>query len=192
MSQYGFYFDMSRCVGCRACQLACKGKNGLTLEATLRRVRTFETGTYPNPGIYHLAETCNHCENALCVDICPTSALVKLDNGIVDHNPELCIGCRVCIPACPYDAPQYVEEQDTIKKCDFCRDLVENRGSPACVDACMMRALHFGEMSDLAATYGADAVKDLPVLPPSSTANPSLLIKPRRHAFSTSFVEKQV
>ena len=191
MSTYGFYFDMSKCVGCRVCLIACKGKNRLNIEATLRRVRTFETGTYPNPGIFHLSESCNHCENAVCVRACPVGALEKLRNGIVDINEELCIGCRACISACPYNAPQFAAEQGIVKKCNFCRDLVEAGKNPACVDACMMRALHSGKMNELAAEHGPGLVKDLPVLPSSSRTNPSLLVRPRKCAFDP-FVEKQV
>ncbi|MCL2373854.1 MAG: 4Fe-4S dicluster domain-containing protein, partial [Treponema sp.] len=92
---------MQRCAGCRVCQIACKGKNGLALEAALLKVRTFEAGTYPNPGIYHLTNMCNHCANPPCLPVCPAGAIQKLANGIVDIDPQACIGCRACIASCP-------------------------------------------------------------------------------------------
>ena len=71
MAQYGFYFDQTVCAGCHTCQIACKDKNRLDVGTLYRKVRTFETGEYPNPGIYHLATTCNHCDNPACVAACP-------------------------------------------------------------------------------------------------------------------------
>ncbi|MCL2205809.1 MAG: 4Fe-4S dicluster domain-containing protein [Treponema sp.] len=191
MSQYGFYFDMQRCVGCRVCQIACKGKNGLALEATLLKVRTFESGVYPNPGIYHIPTTCNHCANPPCVPVCPVQAIEKLPSGIVDIDPDRCIGCRACIASCPYTAIHFIEEQAIAKKCDFCRDLVEDGGNPACVDACMTRSLHWGEMGELAARH-PNAVKDVHPLPPSGLTNPSKLMSTRRAVYMQPIVEKQV
>ena len=191
MSQYGFFFDMQRCAGCRVCQIACKGKNGLALEATLLKVRTFETGAYPNPGIYHITTMCNHCANPPCVPACPARAIEKHANGIVDIDTEKCIACRACVASCPYAAIHFIENEGIVKKCDFCRDLVEYGGNPACVDACMMRSLHWGEMGELAARH-TGAVKDLQGLPPSTITNPSKLIRTRKAAHVQPFVEKQV
>ena len=192
MSQYGFYFDMSKCVGCRTCQIACKDKNNLEIGAIFRRVRTFETGVFPNPGIYHLSATCNHCENPKCVEGCPTMAMHKLDNGIVDHDAQKCIGCRYCTWNCPYEVPQFIEEKGIVRKCDMCKDLIEKGENPACVDACMMRSIKFGDLEGLRAEYGSDAVSELPILPEASITNPALLIKPRKNAREQACVEREV
>ncbi|TWH57190.1 4Fe-4S dicluster protein [Desulfitobacterium sp. LBE] len=105
MSQYGFYFDMTSCIGCRTCQVSCKDKNDLNVGTLFRQVKAFETGSYPKPGIFHYSGTCNHCENPKCVEGCPTQALHKLENGIVDHDKAKCIGCRYCTWNCPYGSP---------------------------------------------------------------------------------------
>lgn len=192
MSQYGFYFDMSKCVGCRTCQVACKDKNNLDIGTLFRHVRTFETGVYPNPGIYHLSATCNHCEDPKCVEGCPTLAMHKLENGIVDHDDKMCIGCRYCTWNCPYGVPQYVKELGIVQKCDMCKDLVEKGGNPVCVDACMMRAIKFGELEELKAEYGSNTVSDLPILPSSMITNPATIIKPRKNAGDLACVEREV
>lgn len=192
MSQYGFYFDMSKCVGCRTCQIACKDKNRLDVGTLFRNVRTFETGVYPHPGIFHLSATCNHCANPKCVEGCPTQAMHKLDNGIVAHDADKCIGCRYCTWNCPYEVPQYVKELGIVRKCDMCMDLVAKGQNPACVDACMMRCLEFGELDDLIAKHGAESVRELPLLPSASITEPSTLIKPRSNARSESYVEREV
>ena len=191
MIQYGFYFDMQRCVGCRVCQIACKGKNGLALEATLLKVRTFETGVYPAPGIYHFPVMCSHCTNPPCLPVCPVKAIRKLANGIVDIDAETCIGCRACIASCPYMTIHFIEDEKIAKKCDFCRDLIETGGNPACVDACMTRSLHWGEIGELAVRHPG-AVKDIPILPSSALTNPSKLISTRKAAYMQPFVEKRV
>lgn len=192
MSQYGFYFDMTKCVGCRTCQIACKDKNRLDVGTLFRNVRTFETGVYPQPGIYHLSATCNHCADPKCVEGCPTQAMHKLDNGIVAHDPDKCIGCRYCTWNCPYEVPQYVKELGIVRKCDMCMDLVAKGQNPACVDACMMRCIEFGDLEELKAKHGAESVRELPILPPASITNPSTLIKPRSNARSESYMEREV
>ena len=94
MAQYGFYFDQTVCAGCHTCQIACKDKNRLDVGTLYRKVRTFEVGEYPNPGIYHLATTCNHCDNPACVAACPTKRTVKdEETGLVCHDANIkCLG----------------------------------------------------------------------------------------------------
>lgn len=189
----GFYFDMTACVGCHTCQIACRDKNNLyNVSEIFRSVKTFECGKYPNPSYYHLSMSCNHCENPKCVEGCPTGAMHKLENGIVDHDDKVCIGCRYCTWNCPYGAPIYMEELGIVGKCDMCSDLVEQGENPVCVDACLMRALKFGELDDLRAEYGADAVSELPILPSASITNPSVLIKPSDSAGRRDFKEEGI
>ncbi len=179
MSKLGFYFDVRMCIGCRTCQVACKDKNRLDVGINFRKVRSFETGVYPNALIYHYSGACNNCAEAKCVEGCPTGAMHYADDGTVQHDPDRCIGCRYCQWNCPYGVPEYIEETGIIGKCDTCIDLREAGGNPACVDACPMRCLDFGDMDDLIEKYGAELVNELPILPKAEISIPSLLIKPK-------------
>lgn len=183
----GFYFDQTRCTGCRVCQIACKDRLGLEAAGPLpRRVTTFETGTYPEVGLYHLSVGCNHCAAPACVANCPTGAMFQDENGIVLHDDDVCIGCQTCMSACPYDAPQYAEDLNLIIKCDSCKALRDAGMNPVCVDACMMRALDFGDLDELRAKYGDDMVSELPALGSADT-NPSLLVRAHEAASGEDF-----
>ncbi len=191
MGQKGFYYDMVVCTGCKACQIACKDKNDLKVGELFREVTEYEGGTHPDVWGYSLSLGCNHCEDPKCVKGCPTKALHKLDNGIVDHDKGKCIGCRFCTWNCPYGAPQFREEIGKVGKCDLCKDLIENGENPACVDSCPMRALECGELDDLKAKYGDDSVNELPILPLASVTSPALLIKPKAAAKQKHFQKKE-
>lgn len=194
MAQYGFYFDQTVCAGCHTCQIACKDKNRLDIGYLFRAVHTYETGEFPNPGIYHLAESCNHCDNPACVSICPTGRTVKDEaTGIVYHAPDVdCLGedCQGCISACPYSHPVFIKEENVVKKCDMCKDLIDKGEEPACVSSCMMRALKFGPIDELKAQYGSDLVTELPCFPDGETGS-NFLIKARNCAKETEFEEKE-
>lgn len=191
MTQLGFYFDMTACGGCKTCQIACNDKNDLKTGELFREVKGFESGKFPNPKMYYLSLSCNHCQDPKCVKGCPTQALHKLENGIVDHDKNKCIGCRFCTWNCPYGAPQFREEIGKVGKCDLCKDLIANGENPACVDACPMRAIHWGELEDLKAKYGSESVSELPILPLSSVTSPSLLIKAKANALQKDFTLKE-
>lgn len=187
--QYGFFFNCERCVGCRACQVACKDKNDLPVGVLFRQVRTFETGAFPNPGYYHYSSSCNHCADPVCVAACPTGAMYVADDGTVQHKDDVCIGCRSCVMSCPYGAPQYVSDEGIVRKCDACADVRAEGGNPVCVDACPQRALEWGDIEELRARH-PDAVSDLPILPSSEDTHPSLLIQPRNCALESDFRQK--
>lgn len=178
MSQLGFYFDMTRCIGCRTCQVACKDKWQMqNAGPRTRRVETYEAGDYPNAVMYHISMSCNHCSNAACVRACPSGATFKAEDGTTRYDDTLCIGCGACAEACPYGAPQLLENSK-IARCDSCFTLRENGMNPVCVDACLMRCLDFGEVEELKAKYGPDLVSDAAPLFDSSATQPNLLIKP--------------
>ena len=181
MTQLGFAYDMTACSGCKACQIACKDKNDLDIGVFYREVTEYEGGEFPSPYLYYLSQSCNHCENPLCIDVCPTGARTKRDeDGIVLVDQDVCNGTRACITACPYDVPQYLEDKGVVGQCDFCIDLLEKGEEPACVAACNMRVLKFGDLEELEAEYGG--VKDIEVLPASYLTGPSFLITPKEEA----------
>ena len=101
MTQIGFYYDQTRCAGCKTCQVACKDKNRLGVGPVLRKVASRQVGTYPAVKLYHLSASCNHCESPACMAKCPTGALSKTDEGAVVRDAEACIGCSSCVNACP-------------------------------------------------------------------------------------------
>lgn len=192
MSRKGFYFNMQLCIGCKTCQIACKDKNNLGTGIIFRRVKSFETGVYPQPGIYHYSGSCNHCTEAKCVKGCPTGAMHYSDDGTVQHDADVCIGCRYCIWNCPYSVPQYREDKNVVGKCDSCRDLRDAGQNAACEDACLMRCLKFGDLDELQKEYGANLVSDIAILPSSSATKPALLIKAKGCASDSNYREKEV
>lgn len=192
VKQMAFYFDSSACTSCKACQIACNNKNDLPVETTWRRVFRYGGGTWlPNPNdpnfmipnnvfVYSVSVACMHCEKPLCADVCPASAITKRADGIVLIDTDQCIGCRYCEWACPYGAPQFDEELGVMTKCTFCEDLLAIGENPACVDACVMRCLDFGELSELRTKYG-DSIMIEP-LPPAEITDPALVITPHKHS----------
>jgi len=186
--QYGFYFDSSLCSGCKACQGACKDKNDLAVGVLWRRVYEIAGGRWKKNGnvwvpdifAYFLSMACHHCENPVCLPSCPTKAIFKRMDGVVLIDTFACIGCRYCEWACPYGAMQFDERKRWVTKCDFCADYLDEGKPPACVSACPMRALEFGDISDLRKKYGGTS--EVFPLPEAKTCEPALVIKPHRSA----------
>ena len=184
MTQYGFYVDTSKCTGCKTCQLACKDDNELPVGVNWRRVYEYsggdwqqnEDGTYTNNVFaYYMSISCNHCAEPACTKACPTGAMHKREqDGLVAVNEEVCVGCRYCEMACPYGAPQYNSVKKNMTKCDGCYDRVELGKKPICIESCPLRALDFGAIDELRATYGVQA--DIAPLPSSSLTKPSVII----------------
>ena len=180
----GFYFDLSRCTGCRACQVACKDRNDLPDHVIFREVQTYQVGAYPTASRFNLAATCNHCERPACVENCPTGACQKAEDGTVYIDQDACIGCRTCTAVCPYSHPSYDEDRRVSGKCDGCKSFRDNGKNPVCVDACPMRAIEFGEVEELRAAHGEGLVSELPVLPSAEETSPNLLIRAKEQAYA--------
>ena len=186
----GFSVDLQRCIGCRTCQVACKDRRDLQSAGPRpRRVDSFECGTYPDVSLFHLALSCNHCDEPACVAGCPTAALHKADDGTVQYDADRCVVCRNCMTVCPYGAPQHDEDANLIAKCDACKALRDAGRNPVCVDACPMRAIEFGELDELRAAHGDDLTSELPVLPSADVTHPNLLLRPSAGALREDFRE---
>ncbi len=170
MKRYGMVIDLSRCVGCHACAMACKAEHGTPPGDWWSKVLTVETGKYPSARLTYVPVLCMHCDNPPCVDVCPTGASYKRPDGIVVVNYDACMGCRYCEAACPYDArnfldsikPYYAGQAFTpyeqlmyaqhqvgvVEKCDFCLERFNKGQVPACVEACPGYARFFGDLND--------------------------------------------
>ena len=161
------YIDTSTCIGCKACEVACQEWNDLPL------AQTQQTGTYqtlptmsanvwnliqfreveaPEHGLSWLMrkDQCMHCDEPGCLAACPApGAIVQYANGIVDVNPDLCIGCKYCETGCPFDVPRFHATTGKMAKCTLCVDRVSVGLEPACIKACPTGCLHFGTKDDM-------------------------------------------
>ena len=194
MAQYGFYFDSSKCTGCKTCQVACKETHRLPLDNLYRRVYNYAgggwtqnaNGTYIPQDIfsYHVSIACNHCADPVCVANCPTGAMAKdPETGIVTSDHDVCIGCKTCVGVCPYGAPSLDQEAGYVIKCDMCWSELTIGRKPVCVAACPMRALDWGPIEDLRSTYGEGNVAIEPL--PQDTTSPCIVLNPHPKAQAT-------
>ena len=176
MARYGMAIDTKRCVGCNACTTACKMANNVPDDIFWTRALTkggdevdTPAGTFPNLSMRYYTVGCQHCENPACVKACPVGATYKdPETGIVRQDYDRCIGCRMCMAACPYtgvrsfnwqepknqmgfaigdaDAPEH--QKHTVEKCTFCYQRTSKGETPACMDLCPARARHWGDLDD--------------------------------------------
>jgi len=160
-TQYGFYFDSERCIKCKACEVSCKQWKGIKA-GTIKLIKVEEvtTGVFPDVKRRFFLITCRHCSKAPCMEVCPTKAIVKRPDGIVIVNAEDCIGCKVCLDACPFGAPQF-NEDGLMQKCDMCVDRIENSQVPICAATCPTQALRWGTIEELSDFAAVKATKNL-------------------------------
>ena len=145
---YGFVINNDNCIGCHACSTACKSENEVPLGVQRTWVKSVETGQYPNVTRNFQVTRCNHCSNPPCVRICPVTAMYQRDDGIVEFDPDVCIGCKACMQACPYDAIYIDPESGTAAKCHYCAHKVDIGLEPACVVVCPEHAIIAGDLDD--------------------------------------------
>ena len=148
MTNYGFLIDQSKCIGCHACSTACKSENQVPLGVNRTWVKYVETGAYPDVRRRFQVTRCNHCANPPCVRICPVTAMYQRDDGIVEFDPSICIGCKSCMQACPYDSIYLDPETNTAAKCTFCAHRLDVGLEPACVVVCPEHAILAGDLND--------------------------------------------
>jgi Fe-S-cluster-containing dehydrogenase component len=146
--QLGFVIDHSRCIGCHACTVACKSENDVPVGDFRTWVKYTERGSFPDVKRSFAVLRCNQCTNPPCVTICPVAALEKGAQGIVDVDPQACIGCKSCMQACPYDALYINDASGTAEKCHFCAHRVETGLAPACAVVCPTEAIVPGDFHD--------------------------------------------
>src|SRR5262249_24588259 len=146
--RYGFVIDHRKCIGCHACTVACKEENQAPLGTFRTWVKYVEKGTWPHTRRYFSVLRCNHCDDAPCVTICPTVALYRRADGIVDFDGACCIGCKSCMQGCPYDALYIDPNTNTAAKCHYCAHRLEVGLEPACVIVCPERAIVAGDLDD--------------------------------------------
>ncbi len=182
MAQFGWLIDLDKCTGCDTCTIACKSENNtrplgspmpfknggdlLPDQVSYRWVVKHESGVYPNPALTFVTSACNHCRHPACMASCPVSdandpsnesnAIFKrASDGVVLINQSVCIGCKNCLQACPYGAPQFNTVTGKVEKCTLCiHRLYDGDGqrtgfAPACVTSCVGNALHLVESFDL-------------------------------------------
>lgn len=142
----GMVVDLHRCIGCHACSTSCKTEHQVPLGGFRTRVRYLERPDRPTFSFLPLL--CMHCEDAPCLDACPTGAISRAEDGRVEIDQQSCCGNKACIAACPYGAIYIDPVNHVADKCDFCSHRTEVGKDPACVDACPTEALRFGDLDD--------------------------------------------
>jgi DMSO reductase iron-sulfur subunit len=180
--QYGMVIDTTRCMGCQTCVVTCKVSHQTPKGVYWCKVKTEGsdvmyrgTGKFPSPELTFLPQLCNHCENPACVANCPTGAMHKREDGIVEVDQDVCIGCQYCYWNCPYGAPVFDTAKKTISKCNLCAERLEEGELPYCVESCPAEARHIGIISDPSSEISKlIAAKDAKPLRPEYGTKPSV------------------
>ncbi len=156
MARYAMVTDLRSCVGCQACTVACNAEWGVPAGQARTQVRmTPVSGTFPVLASSVFVSQCNHCDDAPCVEACPSGATSRTADGIVQIDAAVCIGCGFCVDACPYDARHIDRVSRKADKCSFCAPRLERGQEPACVATCPAHAKHFGDLEDRASAVSA-------------------------------------
>ncbi len=174
--QWGMYMDLTRCIGCHACSIACQDVHGLPEQGSWRAVITIEAGEYPHPFVVHIPSVCYHCSRPSCLAVCPSGAIRKEhDQGRVILDTDRCIGCGACVAACSFSAIRWNRSAQRASKCDLCGERLAAGKEPVCVAACPMRALDAGPMSLLQEKYPGGM--EVPSFPDRHNSSPNVWVK---------------
>jgi formate dehydrogenase iron-sulfur subunit len=168
---YGFFTDTSVCIGCKACEVACKEWNQLPGDAPSFLDSYDNTGSLNGQNWRHvefldrvpddtmtvgqgkawlmMSDVCKHCAHASCMEVCPTGAIIRTEFDTVFIQPDVCNGCRDCIAACPYDVIGMNEQRGVAQKCTLCYDRLQGGMEPACAKACPTQSIQFGPVDEL-------------------------------------------
>lgn len=170
--------DQTRCIGCHACTTACKSENEVPLGVTRTYVKYVDVGVFPQARRAFQVTRCNQCDDAPCVAACPTSAMYRRQDGIVDFDKRACIGCKACIAACPYDAIFINPEDRSAEKCNFCAHRLDVGLEPACVVVCPVEAILVGDLDDPGSKVAAIAQREaVTVRRPEKETRPKLFYR---------------
>lgn len=173
--RYGFVIDQDRCIGCHACTVACKEEHQVPVGVFRTWVKYIEKGEFPHTSRHFGVMRCNHCDSAPCSTICPTNALYRRPDGIIDFDNQRCIGCKSCMQACPYDALYIDPGTNTAAKCNFCAHRVERNLEPACVIVCPTQAIISGDLDNPASRVSRIvATQKISVRKPHKGTDPKL------------------
>ena len=171
MEQYGFFVNTDICTGCKACMTSCFDRNNLEVPQKFRKVYEFGGGEWKADDAgaftataftYYVSMTCGHCENPACVEVCPTGASHKTENGTIQVDKDKCIGCQFCAMACPYGVRYLNEEERVVEKCTLCEQITAQGGLPQRVIQCGGRARFFGDLDQGVENFEAPAHPDTP------------------------------
>lgn len=178
MTRLGFALLSDSCIGCHACTVACKSEHDIPLGVNRTWLKYVETGEFPATGRSFTVMRCNHCDDAPCITICPTRALYRAPNGVVDFDDSRCIGCKACMNACPYDALYINPATNTAHKCNYCNHRVEVGLEPACVVVCPTHAIVSGDLDDPTSEISRIAARDqVAVRAPEQGTNPKVFYR---------------
>ena len=176
--QWGKVIDHTRCIGCHACSTACKSENEVPLGVNRTYVKYVDIGTFPTARRAFQVTRCNQCDHPPCVSACPTSSMYRRPDGIVDFDKDICIGCKACIAACPYDAIFINPEDHSAEKCNFCAHRLEVGLEPACVVVCPTEAILIGNLKDPESRVAQFVNRDvIAVRRPEKETRPKLFYK---------------
>jgi DMSO reductase iron-sulfur subunit len=178
--QHGFYFNADNCIGCHACEAACSEKNDVPAHLAFRSVGFIEGGSYPAYQRINISMACNHCDDPVCLKGCPTRAYTKFaEYGAVLQDPDICFGCGYCTWVCPYNAPQLDPVKGQVSKCNMCVDRLEVGLKPACVSACLGKALDFGVIENIPEGR-TQAKTEIPGFPRTDITRPNIRFQQTR------------
>lgn len=181
MARLGMLIDLNTCIGCHACSVACKAEFDVPLGVFRDTVIYVEDGSYPAAARHFIPVLCNHCEDAPCLNACPTAAITRLPGGEVVIDEGDCNLNRFCMSACPYGAIYVDPEKDVAQKCTFCAHRTADGLPPACVQACPTHCRIFGDLDDPDSEISRKAAANPTTVwkPDAGTAPRVLYVDPR-------------